>query len=30
MEEKIQHYFYETNFYKNNKDKIELIPQFPI
>jgi superfamily I DNA and/or RNA helicase/very-short-patch-repair endonuclease len=30
MEEKIQHYFYETNFYKNNKDKIEFIPQFPI
>ena len=30
MEEKIQHYFYETNFYKNNKDSIEFIPQFPI
>lgn len=30
MEEKIQHYFYETNFYKNNKDKINFIPQFPI
>lgn len=30
MEEKIQHYFYETSFYKNNIDKIEFIPQFPI
>ena len=30
METKIQHYFYETSFYKNNQDRIEFIPQFPI
>ena len=30
METKIQHYFHETLFYKNNQDKIEFIPQFPI
>lgn len=30
METKIQHYFHETSFYKNNQDKIEFIPQFPI
>jgi very-short-patch-repair endonuclease len=30
MEEKIQHCFYETKFYKNSDEKIELIPQFPL
>lgn len=30
MEHKIQHYFYETKFYKVNKDKIEFIPQFEL
>ena len=30
MEDEIQKYFYQTLFYKNNKEKIELIPQFPI
>lgn len=30
MEHKIQHYFYETKFYKENKDKIEFIPQFEL
>jgi len=30
MEEKIQHYFYETNYYKENREEIEFIPQFPI
>lgn len=30
MESKIQHYFYETKFYKESKEKIELIPQFPL
>lgn len=30
MEHKIQHYFYETNFYKENKADIEFIPQFEL
>lgn len=30
MEPKIQHYFYETSFYKDNKADIEFIPQFPV
>jgi very-short-patch-repair endonuclease len=30
MEHKIQHYFYETKFYKENKDEIEFIPQFEL
>jgi very-short-patch-repair endonuclease len=30
MEHKIQHYFYETKFYKENKEKIEFIPQFEL
>lgn len=30
MEKKIQKYFYSTVFYKENKDKIEFIPQFPL
>lgn len=30
MEETIQHYFYETNYYKENREQIEFIPQFPI
>ncbi len=30
MEKEIQKYFYQTSFYKNNRDKIELIPQFNI
>ena len=30
MESKIQVFFYQTMFYKNNKDNIEFIPQFPI
>ena len=30
MEGKIQKYFYQTLFYKNNKEEIEFIPQFPI
>lgn len=30
MEDKIQNYFYETRFYKENKDRIEFIPQFEI
>jgi len=30
MEKEIQKYFYQTLFYKNNKEKIEFIPQFPI
>ena len=30
MEHKIQHYFYETEFYKENKEKIEFIPQFEL
>ncbi|MBU0579022.1 hypothetical protein KKE34_04540 [Patescibacteria group bacterium] len=30
MERKIRHYFYETQFYKDNKDKIEFISQFPL
>lgn len=30
MEKEIQKYFYQTLFYKNNKEKIELISQFPI
>lgn len=30
MEEEIQHYFYETQFYKENTNDIEFIPQFPI
>jgi superfamily I DNA and/or RNA helicase/very-short-patch-repair endonuclease len=30
MEKEIQKYFYQTLFYKNNRDKIELIPQFSI
>jgi len=30
IEEEIQKYFYQTLFYKNNKEKIEFIPQFPI
>ncbi|MBA7470218.1 hypothetical protein ES707_05496 [subsurface metagenome] len=30
MEKEIQNYFYQTLFYKNNKEEIEFIPQFPI
>lgn len=30
MEEKVQHYFYETDFYKSNTENIEFIPQFPL
>lgn len=30
MEKKIQHYFYETKFYKDNSDNVEFIPQFPL
>lgn len=30
MEYKIQHYFYETKFYKENKEEIEFIPQFDL
>ena len=30
MEEKVQHYFYETEFYKNNSEDVELLPQFPL
>lgn len=30
MEHKIQHYFFETKFYKENKEKIEFIPQFEL
>lgn len=30
MEEKIQQYFYETKFYLENRDEIELLPQFPL
>jgi len=30
MEEKVQHYFYETDFYKQNSEEIELLPQFPL
>ncbi len=30
MEAKIQHYFHETRFYKDNSDNVELIPQFPL
>ena len=30
MEKKIQEYFYETRFYKDNTDMIEFIPQFDI
>jgi len=30
MEKEIQNYFYQTSFYKNNKEKIEFIPQFPV
>lgn len=30
MEKKVQHYFYETDFYKKNSDKVELLPQFPL
>jgi superfamily I DNA and/or RNA helicase/very-short-patch-repair endonuclease len=30
MEHKIQHYFFETTFYKDNKEKIEFIPQFEL
>jgi len=30
MEDEIQKYFYQTLFYKNNKEEIEFIPQFPI
>lgn len=30
MEHKIQHYFYETKFYKENKERIEFIPQFEL
>lgn len=30
MEDKIQHYFYETDFYKKNNEEVELIPQFPL
>jgi len=30
MEKEIQNYFYQTSFYKNNKEEIEFIPQFPI
>ncbi|MCT4591887.1 MAG: AAA domain-containing protein [Candidatus Gracilibacteria bacterium] len=30
MEHKIQKYFYETPFYKNNKEDIEFIPQFEL
>jgi len=30
MEDKIQHYFYETEFYKKNNEGVELIPQFPL
>ncbi len=30
MEDEIQKYFYQTLFYKNNKEQIEFIPQFQI
>jgi hypothetical protein len=30
MEKKIQEYFYETQFYKDNNNSIEFIPQFDI
>lgn len=30
MEAKIEHYFYQTDFYKNDSKNIELIPQFPL
>ena len=30
MEHKVQHYFYETEFYKENKKNIEFIPQFEL
>lgn len=30
MEHKVQHYFYETEFYKENKENIEFIPQFEL
>lgn len=30
MEDKIKHYFEQTNFYKQNKELIELKPQFPL
>jgi len=30
MESKIQEFFFKTMFYKNNKNDIEFIPQFPI
>lgn len=30
MENKIQHYFYETKFYKENKKDVEFIPQFDL
>lgn len=30
MEHKVQHYFYETKFYKENKKDIEFIPQFEL
>lgn len=30
MEPLVQNYFYQTEFYEKNKDKIELVPQFPL
>ena len=30
MEPLVQNYFYQTEFYQNNKDELELVPQFPL
>jgi superfamily I DNA and/or RNA helicase/very-short-patch-repair endonuclease len=30
MEADIQQYLYETKFYKDNKERIEIVPQFPL
>ena len=30
MEPLVQNYFYQTEFYQNNKDVIEFVPQFPL
>lgn len=30
METLVQNYFYQTDFYKNNKESLELVPQFPL
>lgn len=30
MEPLVQNYFYQTEFYQNNKEQIELVPQFPL